>query len=70
MFGKIVDFEFPVEGMTCSHCKMSVEKALKMVKGVKSAEADLDKKLVRVRADSGVYLDSLKEAVRNAGYKA
>lgn len=33
-----------VEGMTCGHCKMSVEKALKGVPGVASASVDLAKK--------------------------
>jgi copper ion binding protein len=70
MFGKTVDFEFPVEGMSCGHCKAAVEKALNGVKGVKSAEADLAKKSVKVKAGESVSLDSLKEAVRGAGYKA
>jgi copper chaperone len=30
-----------IEGMTCMHCKMAVEKALKGVSGVTSAQVDL-----------------------------
>jgi copper chaperone len=32
-----------IEGMTCMHCKMSIEKALKVVTGVTDAEVDLAK---------------------------
>ncbi len=32
---------FEVEGMACNHCKANVEKALKGIEGVESAEADL-----------------------------
>ena len=32
---------FEVEGMACNHCKANVEKALKSIEGVESAEADL-----------------------------
>lgn len=70
MFGKKVEFEFTVEGMSCGHCKAAVEKALASVNGVKSAEADLAKMSVKVRANEGVTLESLKEAVRGAGYGA
>lgn len=70
MFGKTVEFEFPVNGMSCGHCKAAVEKALMSLKGVKSAEVDLAKKSVRVTAKETVTLESLKEAVRGAGYTA
>jgi copper chaperone len=33
-----------IEGMSCGHCKMSVEKALQGVPGVVSASVDLEKK--------------------------
>ena len=72
MFGlkKTVDYEFSVDGMACGHCKASVEKALMALKGVKSAEADLAAKLVRVKALENVSLDELKKAVIDAGFKA
>lgn len=37
-----------VEGMSCGHCKMSVEKALQAIPGVESATVDLEKKEVVV----------------------
>ena len=38
------DTVLTIEGMTCMHCKMRVEKALKGVPGVTSAQVDLAKK--------------------------
>lgn len=55
-----------IEGMTCMHCKMSVEKALKGVLGVTSAQVDLDKKqaVVAGSADQAV----MSKAVADAGF--
>lgn len=71
MFGKTKEIEitFTVEGMMCNNCKAHVEKALADVKGVKSAEADLAAKSVRVIAKASVTEDTLKSAVTAAGYK-
>lgn len=68
MFGKSVEFEFSVGGMSCGHCKSSVERALTALEGVKRAEADLDGAKVKVKAAAGVSLELLKAAVRGAGY--
>jgi copper chaperone len=53
-----------IEGMTCMHCKMSVEKALKGVPGVTSAEVDLAKKqaVVAGSADQAVMAKAVGEA--------
>ena len=37
-----------IEGMTCNHCKMAVEKALQTVPGVDEAVVDLEKKQATV----------------------
>ncbi len=69
MFGKTKTVEFCVEGMMCKNCKAHVEKALLEVKGVKSAEADIDTKKVTVVAKESVDEKTLKDAVVAAGYK-
>lgn len=59
-----------VEGMTCSHCKMAVEKALKTLDGVKDASVDLEAKTVSVDYDSTVIDESdLKRNIADAGYE-
>ncbi|HHT53886.1 MAG TPA: heavy-metal-associated domain-containing protein [Clostridiales bacterium] len=68
MFGKTVEYEFAVGGMSCGHCEASVERALRGVKGVKSAVVDLEGGLVKVTAKVSVDSESLRQAVRDAGY--
>lgn len=55
-----------IEGMTCMHCKMSVEKALKSVQGVVSASVDLAQKEAVVSGSA--VRDELVKAVEDAGY--
>ena len=60
---------FSVNGMMCAHCKKRVEDTLKAIDGVISAEADLEKKSVSVETDGSVSEDTLKAAVKEAGYE-
>jgi Cu+-exporting ATPase len=56
-----------IEGMTCSHCSMRVEKALNSIPGV-SAKVDLASKKAAVVAASAVADAVLTKAVTDAGY--
>lgn len=56
-----------IEGMTCMHCKMAVEKALKGVPGVEKAEVDLGKNQAVVVGSADK--DAMAKAVADAGYK-
>jgi copper chaperone len=61
---------FNVDGMSCGHCKAAVEKALKELSGVQTAEAVLDAKTVTVIYDANkVNRDSLAGAITAAGYE-
>ncbi|ASK61301.1 copper-binding protein [Virgibacillus phasianinus] len=58
-----------VKGMTCGHCKMSVEGALNGLDGVSTAEVDLNSGKVKVEYDeTKITLESMKEAVEDQGY--
>jgi copper chaperone len=58
-----------VEGMTCGHCKMSVEGALKKIDGVTAAEVNLEAGSVDVTfEESKVNVGVMKEAVEEQGY--
>jgi copper chaperone len=58
-----------VRGMTCGHCKMSVEGALTELEGVSNVEVDLATGKVTVSYDdSKVTLAQLQEAVEDQGY--
>lgn len=56
-----------IEGMTCGHCKSSVEKALLKVPGVTQAEVNLAHKQAVVIGTAD--RSSLAKAVDEAGYR-
>ena len=59
-----------VEGMTCGHCKMAVEKAVSSLDGVKSAKVDLPKKTLTIKYDEGKSgRQAIEKAIVDAGYK-
>jgi copper chaperone len=59
-----------IQGMTCNHCVMRVQKALKGVVGVQDALVDLGKAEASVTFDEGkVDMSKLSSAVVDAGYK-
>ncbi len=57
-----------IEGMSCGACVGHVERALKSVGGVTSAQVDLAKNSAQVSGDAP--LEKLIEAVEEAGYSA
>jgi copper chaperone CopZ len=58
-----------ISGMSCMHCQMRVEKALKAVEGVKSASVDFKTGIATVEVDIAVNDNVLKNAIKEAGYK-
>ena len=72
MFGikKTVEHTIVVNGMMCMKCASHVENALKAVKGVKDVSVSLDSKVVTVKCVEDLSVDTLKKAVKEAGYEA
>ena len=58
-----------IEGMHCSHCSGSVQKALEGISGVKSVKVDLKKKCAVVSHDGSIKEEDIKQAVTDAGFK-
>jgi copper chaperone len=59
-----------VEGMSCDHCKMTVENAVGALSGVERAEVDLKAKTLTVSYDeSAVDMDRIRSAVKGKGYQ-
>lgn len=56
-----------IEGMSCNHCKMAVENAIKGVAGVTAVQVDLAKKEAVVSGSP--ERAALVEAVDDAGYR-
>lgn len=60
-----------VEGMTCSGCAVSVEKALKETPGVEDAKVSYEKGEAWVKYDDAkVTLAKLREVINETGFKA
>ena len=57
-----------VEGMSCNHCKMSVEKAIAAVPGVSACTVDLASKTATITLQEDVADEKLMEAVRGADF--
>lgn len=56
-----------VEGMSCGHCKASVEKAVAELQA--NAEVSLEKKQVTITYDeSKTSQEALREAIEDQGY--
>ena len=64
-----IQIRLPIEGMTCSSCVARVEKALKKVPGVGSAEVNLATETASVSLAAGADPETLVAAVRKAGYE-
>ena len=68
---KDVSTTLSVTGWHCGGCSSKTEAAIKEVKGVKSAEADIDKKRVVVAYDdSQTSVAAIQAAVKKLGYSA
>ena len=59
---------FAVKGMSCGHCKATIEGAVKALAGVKSADANLETKIVSVDHDASIVDANIRKAIENAGY--
>jgi len=57
-----------IEGMTCGHCVIHIQKALNAIDGVK-AVVDLVSQTAIVELDESVDDKILKEVVQGVGYK-
>ncbi len=58
-----------IEGMTCGHCQMRVEKALNSLDGVEKAVVNLEEKKAVLKLKEDVADSIVKEAVEDAGYE-
>ncbi len=58
-----------VSGMTCQHCKMAVERAVRELQGVTQVEVKLESGQVAVSYDENLVQEpQIIEAINEAGY--
>ncbi len=60
--------EFEIEGMTCASCVGRVERVLRALPGVRTAQVNLTTQRARIEADHDMDADGLIAAVTQAGY--
>jgi copper chaperone CopZ len=61
------DVKVFVKGMTCNHCKMTVETNLQKIEGTKEISADIDNGIVTISGEN-VNLEKVRETVEGLGY--
>ncbi len=60
-------YQYRVEGMTCDHCKSTVENGLQKLEGISEVLADRESKLVTVQA-AELADNLIKDTIENLGY--
>lgn len=59
-----------VKGMSCQHCVQAVTRALNGVEGLENVQVDLDSGQASYDTVKPVDLETIKAAVKEAGYEA
>ncbi|MDR0920915.1 MAG: copper chaperone CopZ [Lactobacillales bacterium] len=63
--------ELTINGMTCNHCVMTVEKAAQNVAGVEKIKVNLKKGIGKVKFDEEIVnAETIAQAITQAGYQA
>lgn len=57
-----------VKGMTCNHCKMTVEKGLNNILGVKVKNIDITTGKVELEIENEAVMQEIKDVVDYLGY--
>ena len=59
-----------IDGMSCQHCVMRVQKALQQVAGVTKVQVDLQHGEAEVTLNAEVSPQDLISAIKNAGFES
>lgn len=57
-----------IEGMSCNHCKMSVEKALNSIEGVTKVEVSLENKNAVIESSKEIDDNKIKQVIEEIGF--
>lgn len=61
--------QFPIQGMHCTNCAGTIEKAIRKVPGVKDASVNFATEKAKIEYEENLSLEKIKEAVAKTGYK-
>jgi len=62
------NYKIFVKGMSCNHCKINVEKALKEIPGISAIKVELDQSMAFFEGDD-IDLNLIKRCVEGVGYE-
>ena len=57
-----------IDGMSCNHCKMCVEKALNEIEGIINVDVNLEEKKAVVTYEKNIEDDVLNKVIKDAGF--
>lgn len=58
-----------IEGMSCNHCKMTVEKVLRNLDGVDNVEVSLEDKKAIIKTNKDVSDEEIRKVIEEEGYE-
>lgn len=61
-----MEYTFYVPDISCKHCQMTIEQAVKKVPGVKNIDVSIDEKVVRI--DGSINKDAVVKIIQDVGY--
>ena len=64
------EIKLKIEGMHCAGCSTRLERVLNNLEGVETAHVSLEEKKATIKYDeTKISLESIKEAIEDAGFK-
>ena len=61
--------QFRVPEISCAHCVKAITDEVSVLKGVQAVRVNLNDKSVRVEHDGSVQINTLVDAIKEAGYE-
>ena len=66
----MIETNLKIEGMHCAGCSTRLERVLNNLEGVETAKVSLEEKKATIKYDeTKISLESIKEAIGDAGFK-
>jgi copper chaperone len=59
---------FSIPNISCGHCVMAIKNELSELEGVKSVEANLETKTIRVEWEKPATLKDIRQTLKDIGY--
>ena len=61
--------EIWIDGMQCNHCKMTVEKVLGKIDGVKKVEVNLEEKKATITIEKDINYEMIRQLIKEEGFE-